>query len=114
LRKGLRAYVDFGLKHPNHYELTFTTPIAEYLGPDVHPYEGSMGQKAFEFLRMGVAECIEKRAIKKSDIDTTSQALWATIHGVTSLLIGHSDFPFVNKNKLIDCVIDTMIEGLKR
>jgi AcrR family transcriptional regulator len=113
LRKGMRAYVDFGLKHPNHYELTFITPIMEFLGQDLRPYEGSSGQRAFNYLREGVAACIEHGSLKKGDVDTISQSLWAAIHGVTSLLIGHSDFPFVSKNKLIDCVIDTMIEGLK-
>jgi AcrR family transcriptional regulator len=113
LRKGMRAYVDFGVKHPNHYEVTLMTPIVQYLGKDIHPYEGSMGQKAFEYLRQGVAACMENKKIKKGDVDLISQSLWAGIHGITSLLIGHTDFPFVNKNKLIDNVIDTMIDGLK-
>ncbi len=113
LRKGMRAYVDFGLKHPNHYELTFITPLAEFLGKDIHPYEGSMGQKAFNGLRDAVTACIEHSRLKRGDVDAISQALWAGIHGVTSLLIAHTDFPFVSKNKLIDTVIDTMIDGLK-
>lgn len=110
LRKGLRAYVDFGLEHPNHYEVTFIMPIIHNF--DKHHYEGSMGQRAFEYLRRGVADCIAAGKIKKGDVDLISQTLWAGIHGVTSLLIGHSDFPFVQKDKLIDSVIDTMLAGL--
>lgn len=113
LRKGMRAYVDFGLKHPNHYEVALIMPIMNYLGKDLHPYEGSMGQKAFEYLKQAVTAAVENNEIKKGDVDLISQSLWAAIHGITSLLIGHPDFPFVNKNKLIDHVIDTMIEGLK-
>lgn len=113
LRKGMRAYVDFGLKHPNHYEVSLMMPIMNYLGQEVHPYEGSMGQKAFEYLREAVIAAMESKQIKKGDVDLISQSLWAAIHGVTSLLIGHPDFPFVSKNKLIDGVIDSMLEGLK-
>jgi hypothetical protein len=42
-----------------------------------------------------------------------SQILWAGIHGIVSLLNNHLDFPFVEKNKLIDGMIETMIDGLK-
>lgn len=113
LRRGLRAYVDFGLKHPHHYEVTFIMPIMQYVGPDEHPYEGSVGEQAFNYLRSAVGAAMAENKIRRGDVDLTSQALWAGVHGVTSLLIGHSDFPWVSRNKLIDHLIDTMIEGLK-
>ena len=45
-------------------------------------------------------------------MDTAAQGFWAAIHGVTSLLIAHKDFPFVARKQLIDFTIETMIEGL--
>lgn len=112
LRKGMRTYVDFGLKYPNHYEVTFITPLSDYLG-DEHPYEGSMGQKAFEHIVQLVTDSIKASQIKRGDVATISQTLWAGIHGVTSLLIAHNDFPFVDKDVLIDNVIDTLIKGVQ-
>jgi AcrR family transcriptional regulator len=112
LRKGMRAYVDFGLEFPNHYEVTFINPLAEFLGEE-HPYEGSMGQRAFDYIRQKVTQSIESGLMKNGDVDVLSQTLWAGIHGVTSLLIGYSDFPFVDKDVLIDSVIDTLLAGLK-
>jgi AcrR family transcriptional regulator len=112
LRIGLRAYIEFGLKHPNHYEVTFMTPIMGYLSQEDHPFEGSMGQRAFELMHKNVSVCMEAGKLK-GDMETISQTLWAGIHGVTSLLIAHTDFPFIEKDKLIDSVIDTMIAGLK-
>ncbi len=112
LRKGLRAYIEFGLEHPNHYEVTFITPIMEYLGKDAHPYEGSMGQRAFDFLRLQVADCVAHGYLKKGDVDVMSQTLWAAMHGLTSILIGHTDFPFAERDKLIDCLTETMIKGM--
>ena len=113
LRKGLRAYIEFGLEHPNHYELTFITPIMEYLGEEIHPYEGSMGERTFNFLRSQVAECVAGGYLKKGDVDVMSQTMWAAMHGLTSILIGHSDFPFVERSRLIDCMTETMIKGMQ-
>lgn len=109
LRAGLRAYVEFGIKHPKHYEVTFMLPLTEDLGGE---FEGSLGQRSFEYLRAGVADCMATGEIKKGDVDLISQTLWAGIHGVTSLLVGHEGFPFVNKKVLVDSVIDTMLKGL--
>ena len=113
LGKGLRAYIEFGLQHPNHYEVTFITPITENLERQMQPFENSMGQRAFEYLRTGVGECIAAGKLKKGDVDLISQTLWAGVHGLTSLLIGHSGFPFVARDKLIDSLIETMLNGLK-
>lgn len=112
LRKGMRTYIDFGLKYPNHYELTFITPLSDYAGDD-HPYEGSTGQKAFENIVQLVSDSIGASQIKRGDVATISQTLWAGIHGITSLLIAHRDFPFVDKDILIDHMIDTLIKGLQ-
>lgn len=112
LREGCRAYVRFGLKHPHHYQLVFITPLPPKVDDD-YAFEGSMGEKAFSYLRHGVTECIAAGKFRDVDIEATSQALWAGIHGVTSLLIAHRDFPFVARDRLIDHVIDTMFEGLK-
>jgi AcrR family transcriptional regulator len=109
LREGLRAYVKFGIKHPKHYEVTFMLPLTEDLGAE---FEGSLGQRAFEYLRAGVADSMASGEIEKGDVDLISQTLWAGIHGVTSLIIGHEGFPFVNKKLLVDSVIDTMLKGL--
>lgn len=113
LQKGMRAYIEFGLKYPNHYEVTFITPIMDFLGQEAQPYEGSNGQKAFEYIVRQVSGSMEKGQIKKGDAAAISQAIWAAIHGVTSLLISHKDFPFVEKDVLIDTVIDLTIKGLK-
>ena len=114
LRAGLLAYVEFGLKHPKHYEVTFMIPLTENLGTVEEQFAESLGKKAFDYLRNGVADCMASGEIKKGDVDLVSQTLWAGIHGVTSLLIGHEGFPFVNKKTLVDSVIDTMLAGLAK
>jgi AcrR family transcriptional regulator len=113
LTKSMRAYVEFGLKYPNHYEVTFINPIADYLGEDEHPFEGSMGQKAFENLAAQVAKAMENGQIKRADVATTSQLIWAMGHGIVSLLNSHKDFPFVSKKALIEGSIEMIFNGIK-
>ncbi len=111
LRAGLRAYVDFGLKHPHHYSVTFIFAPKE---TEEYQFEGSAGEKAFSYMRNAIAMCVEKGLLQTPDIDATAQAVWAAVHGVTSLMITHKDFPFVAKKKLIDETIETMIRGLQQ
>ena len=101
-----RTYIDFGLEHPNQYRLTFMMgPFQQHLG-EVFQYEGSLGQKCFEALRTTVAECVKQRKFRNVGVDTASQSMWAAVHGVTSLLIAHPWFPWVDKDKLIDQVLE--------
>lgn len=113
LRKGLIAYIEFGLSNPHHYEVAFVTPKAAELGQEAYPFEGSMGERAFGMLAESVAECMEAGTIRRGDVATVAQTFWAGIHGVTSLLIMHEGFPFVDRAKLMASVVETMIAGLR-
>jgi AcrR family transcriptional regulator len=113
LRLVCRAYVDFGLKYPNHYKLTFINH-PQHPGDDKrHLREGSMGMKAYGNLRAGVEACIKAKKFRETNIEAVTQLIWAGGHGVTSLLISMPDFPWVKKNELIDLMIDTLLKGLK-
>jgi AcrR family transcriptional regulator len=113
LRKGLRAYADFGLEYPNHYEVVFNMPIFNQPHDDEYQYEGSMGQRTFDYLRSQVLACVEAEKLKNGDVDKMSQILWAGVHGIVSLMNNHLDFPFVERSDLVDSLIETMIDGLK-
>lgn len=106
LRAGLRAYVDFGLRHFNHYHFAFV------LRPEALKKRGYKPHQAFEYLRGCVRSCVETGAFRRVDIETTAQVLWATVHGITSLLITRPQFPWVGRDKLIDEVIANSIRGL--
>ncbi|HEY0462209.1 MAG TPA: TetR/AcrR family transcriptional regulator [Pyrinomonadaceae bacterium] len=110
LRSGLREYIHFGLKHPSQYEIVFITPLPVEAEGD---FEESNGRVAFDTLRTVITECISANLLKQTDVELISQTLWAGIHGVTSLLIQHDGFPFVERERLVDSVIDTLIAGIK-
>lgn len=110
LRSGLREYVHFGLKHPSQYEIVFITPLPKTIEME---FDETNGKIAFDTMREVIAECVSANLLKSADVELTSQTLWAGIHGVTSILIKHEGFPFVERNRLVDNVIDTLIAGVK-
>ncbi|MDE0424969.1 MAG: TetR/AcrR family transcriptional regulator [Candidatus Poribacteria bacterium] len=111
LRKSGQVYVAFGLKYPQDYKLTFV--IRPQFQKGLGLQEGSIGEKVFNYLREMVAECIQQQIFRQVDIETTSQVMWSAVHGITLLLIDFPDFPWTEKDTLINTVIDTTIEGLK-
>lgn len=113
LRLGLLSYIDFGLENPHHYDLVLISPKEMHLADLAIEFEDSMGRKAFDLLIKSVVECLEAGVIRQADVALTAQTLWAGLHGVTALLITHPGFPFVEKEMLIDSVVDTMIRGLR-
>ncbi|HKV40941.1 MAG TPA: TetR/AcrR family transcriptional regulator [Blastocatellia bacterium] len=116
LRSMCRGYVNFGLEHPNHYIITFVMPLQHMEGGENlqgRKNEKSQGTKAFGLLRASVEECVKQKKFREVDVDTASQVVWAAIHGVTSLLIGHPKFAWVDRPRLVNLMIDTTIEGLR-
>jgi AcrR family transcriptional regulator len=112
LRKGLRGYIEFGLKHPNHYKVTFMmSPPLDQPMRGVRSHD--LGKKAFAHLRNTLALCAEHGLLEIADLDATAQATWAAIHGLTSLLIARPRFEWTERNRLIDTLIDMLTAGLK-
>jgi AcrR family transcriptional regulator len=114
LKKGLRRYVDFGVANPDFYTVSFIMPIrrnsavtARFLQSD------TKGMQAFSFLPRLLSEAVRQKKLKKLDVDAASRALWAGIHGITSLLIGKPQFDWGSKDRVIDQLIAMLVEGLK-
>jgi len=112
LERGFRSYIEFGLKYPNHYKVAFmmARPPQEI---EHRRRSHEMGQKAFHHLRTTLALCAEARLIDVADLEATAQTLWATIHGLTSLLIAHPKFPWVDRDRLIDTLVHNAVRGLR-
>jgi AcrR family transcriptional regulator len=109
LRTVLRAYVDFGLRHPDHYRCAFVIrQLADGDSTVMEPHQSFDGLRAF------VGRCADTGRFENFDVETTSQVLWSAIHGITSLLIVMPGFPWVERERLIDEVIDTAIRGALR
>ncbi len=112
LKRGLIAYIEFGVKNPHHYRATFMMPKPAEFDKKKYTLDDSPGMQAFGFLTRGLAECVKAGKMPAMNVELASQTLWAGIHGMTSLLITHEGFPWVGKEKVIYSTVDTLVAGL--
>ena len=105
-----KAYIRFGLQHPNEYRMTFMTQ-GVIKAPE--HFEETAGMKTFQCLLKCVQDCIDSGEFRPINVPAAGQALWSAVHGVTSLLINSCGFPFVETEVLIDTVLDATINGLR-
>ncbi|MEE8335843.1 MAG: TetR/AcrR family transcriptional regulator [Candidatus Neomarinimicrobiota bacterium] len=104
LKHILRAYIDFGLEQHDHYQFAFMTSRTKPNQP-LQPHE------AFHILVNAVKTCVEAGIFISTDIKMVSQSIWACIHGITSLFIVLPNFPWSEKEKLIQHHIDILVDG---
>lgn len=105
LKRGMRAYVAFGLENPDHYRFAFLLHAHETKQPP-------RPRAAYQALRTRIVHCIDAGRFHPSDPDLLAQSLWAAAHGVTSLLVQRPAFPWVAKRKLVSRVIDSAVDAL--
>ena len=110
VRQGMRAYTEFGLANPSYYKLAFMSP-PEFKA-EAYLEAGARGTELFLGLRTRVEACIRQGLFKEMDPDLAAQVVWMTNHGVTSLLLSNPNFPWKDRDVLIDSVIDCTITGL--
>ena len=114
LKKVLRAYVRLGLANPNQYAVAFLLSSKSDMKPEDFLPRNSKALKAYEAFREAVKACVRQKKFRRVNVDAASQALWATAHGLTSLLILFPTFPWADREHLIDVTLDSLIRGLMR
>ena len=106
-----RAYVRFGLENPEHYRILFMTKPEQT--PESWTVEKVMGSAAFEHLVGAVARAVGAMALDSPpDPVFVAISLWSIVHGITSLLLTHPNFPWPDRDALIEYVLRMPMEGL--
>jgi AcrR family transcriptional regulator len=111
LRRGGRAYIQFGLDHPHHYWLTFGLHENEWSKEEQTKVAG---MHSFGCLQTCIRGCVEAGKLRSNDVEEIAQAVWSSAHGVIMLLIAKPEFAFVEQTRLIDRVLDITIEGIRK
>lgn len=111
----LRCYIETGLEQPNHYRLAFSLTDEE----DV-PEEGSMTFEAAMYLENLIAAGVEGGLLRDCDPKVASKSVWAALHGLTSLMTEHCEFPHglrgseaLTREQIIDFHLDLIERGLR-
>jgi AcrR family transcriptional regulator len=111
LRLRGRAYVRFGVEHPGPYRILFMSKPA--MAPEWWTHERIQESASFMHLVEAVQACIDAGVIASGDPIRISVAVWAAVHGVTSLLISKSVLPWPDPDELASYMCDVLIEGLR-
>lgn len=100
-----RAYVRFGLENPEPYRLVFMTR-ADPASPEEAAER--LGQiEAFTRAVDLVQQCIDAGLMRPEHTDALRVALvvWAHVHGLVSLMITKTDFPWPQDEEWIDMAV---------
>jgi len=57
---------------------------------------------------------VKAKKLRKVDPDIAARSTWAALHGITSLLIVHEHFPWGDRDLVIQSLIDSLVDGLRR
>jgi AcrR family transcriptional regulator len=106
-----RAYVRFGLEHPEQYRILFMRrPSAT---PPEFQDERLMKMTAFDHHEAAVQRAVDAGLIS-GDANMIAITLWAAVHGITSLLLAKPDFPWPDQDTLIDYICQVQLFGVAR
>jgi AcrR family transcriptional regulator len=106
LRLRGRAYVRFGLEHPEQYRILFMSkPSAT---PAAWTAEAMLANAAF----VHHVGAVQRAFPSVADPTLVALGLWAAVHGVVSLLLAQPDFPWPDVDALVDHMLRTQVEGI--
>jgi len=119
MRRLVEAYVEFGLEHPDEYQLTF---MAGHSAPkftrrknfDRRCEEQGIGVQSFLMFRDQVARMIDAGQLKNGDVTLVTQTIWAAAHGLVALMIARPGYLLPDRHALIDATVDALLSGLQR
>ncbi len=103
-------YISFGLEQPDAYRVAFMIEagsIEEKGGDDVVL---AAGIETFAIHRQCVADYLSG-ARSEADVTLIAQSMWASLHGLVSLLIARPGFPWEDRKQLIERHIAAMAHG---
>ena len=101
---GALTYCEFGLASPGHYQLMFARPLSL---PDYTP-ERFPGWKAFQQLIDRVAACLGVDP-DHPEAFFTAQLIWQQLHGIVSLRISRSKFPWPPLEPTVRTAVDRLL-----
>jgi AcrR family transcriptional regulator len=110
------VYMQFGFAHPREYRLLFMSEAPAFVPghrnrPDTARDPADQGQQAFGALEVLVKRLMDEGIFRKGDPAATAEAIWASVHGLVSLLITYPDFAWSERSKLFDAMRGMMRNG---
>lgn len=116
LRRAARAYIAFGLEHPDEYQIALMQrrPLdPQKTGDLFHPSRRKgPGVRAFLAWRELVKSVMDDGFIGPMDLTTATLMTWLPLHGFVASRISLPTFPWPAREQLIETLIDRTLAGL--
>jgi AcrR family transcriptional regulator len=105
-----RAYVDFGLGYPTHYQLMFMQRT-DFLVRDT---DAQPIIAIFELWKNVVEDAMKAGVLRMGDPVSTGDTLWALLHGVVSIAISMPRFDKKRVEEMVDTTLEMISTGLHK
>ena len=120
IRRFGEAYLKFGLEHPDEYRLIFMgnnvpesmRKIGHRMPTDDPTRPGVGGSLVFQRLVAAFVEAQAAGLRLNYPPDTCAELCWMGIHGVVSVLVTKPDFPWSNRDTLMNGMLDITLKGV--
>jgi AcrR family transcriptional regulator len=108
VREMLLSYAQMGLEQPESYQVMFMfrPKLARRNASD------DSGEHAYTIFRSCVIFAMERGEFRRMNPDVVAQILWAAIHGLVSLRLTLTEFPWENVDHLAETLVDAEMRGL--
>lgn len=106
-----RAYVEFALSHPAEYRVMFERTVSSTDPLPVREYPA--GTRAFQQFIDAFVELADDTGSPTTEPVRDAQALWASLHGVVTLVPATPGFPWVDPDLIVDRLLSTFVDGVR-
>jgi AcrR family transcriptional regulator len=114
LRASFRAYVHFAIEHPDEFRLIFTLRDRRRV-EGICIGECPLAASLLTGLQSRIEQGVASGALRDlKDPSGVAQSVWASMHGLVSLLIAYPNVEWIETERLIELHIEMLLNGLAR
>ncbi len=107
-----RCFVDYWLEQPDHYRVIYLNEDVVGDGKDSSFVESSGIVKRFSLAHDLITQAMAAGQIKAGDAELITQALLCVLHGIAHSLITIPEYPWRERDQLIEATLETFFFGL--
>ena len=114
LRQAMLYLVEFAFDNPNQYKVFFLTRPNVYGTQDEFMKRESMARNSYFEFREIVQACIKAGKLRRIDIDVLTQVLATAPHGLITMTLYQSSFPWSDRKILATTLVDGLLRGFRK
>lgn len=108
-----RCWAGFWFSQPDHFKAMFLEVERQYVSERAAFAEDESVTALHQTFTAEVAAAMANGDIAGTDPVEITHSLLAAVHGVVTLHIGNSGFPWADRAAMVDTVVRSMLRGLK-